>query len=65
MEVASKSALVPPPFPLQLIKRPLFEDCELCRGLGVGLGGGRKDGEKGCEDGENDQTMKILIQISS
>jgi hypothetical protein len=48
VEVAPKSALVPPPFPLQLIKRPLFEDSEL-RGLGGGIGG-RKNGEKGCED---------------
>jgi hypothetical protein len=59
VEGAPESVFVPPPWPLQVTIRFLFEEYDLCRGIGGG-GPGHQDGQKGQEDGE---AIKICIQI--
>jgi hypothetical protein len=58
VEGAPEPVFVPPPWPLQLAKRFLFEDGELRRGLGGG-GPGHQDGQKSHEDSE---AVKICIR---
>ncbi len=51
MEGAPESVFIPPPWPLQVAIRFLFEECDLCGGLGGG-GLGHQDSQEGREDGE-------------
>jgi len=51
MEGAPKTVFKPPPWPLQVAIRFLFEESDFSRGLGGG-GLGRQDSQEGREDGE-------------
>ena len=51
MEGAPKTVFKPPPWPLQVAIRFLFEESDLSRGLGGG-GPGHQDSQEGREDGE-------------
>ena len=64
MEGAPKAVFVPPPWPLQVAIRFLFEESDLSRGLGGG-GPGHQDSQEGCENGEPIKYVNKLVRFKT
>jgi hypothetical protein len=64
MEGAPESVLIPPLWPLQVAIRFLFEESDLCRGLGGG-GPGHQDSQEGHEDSEPIKYVNKLVRFKT